>query len=190
MSRAGYSRYLQPLARFARLIVFDKRGVGMSDRIAGVATLEERMDDLRAVMDAVGSRRAVMFGQSEGRPMAVLFAATFPERTTALVVYGSMVRGGWRPDDPDSLAIAPTRADYDRAPGPTARQGSHRSQGQFPTVGSSGARRGPSGCRTPWQPRGGPSPSLCDKVRVSTLAVPSPGRAARGLPYGGSAPRK
>ena len=110
----GYSRYLQRLARFARLIVFDKRGVGMSDRVAGVATLEERMDDLRAVMDAVGSPRAVMFGQSEGGPMAVLFAATFPERTTALVVYGSMVRGGWHPDDPNSLAIAPTRADYER----------------------------------------------------------------------------
>jgi pimeloyl-ACP methyl ester carboxylesterase len=83
--------------------VFDKRGVGVSDRIADAATLEERMDDLRAVMDAVGSPRAVAFGQSEGGPMAVLFAATFPQWTTVLVVYGSMVRGGWHPDDPNSL---------------------------------------------------------------------------------------
>src|SRR6185503_10919645 len=71
------------------LIVFDKRGTGLSDRIAGVPHLEERMDDLRAVMDAAGSRRAALLGASEGGPMSILFAATYPERTRALVLYGA-----------------------------------------------------------------------------------------------------
>jgi class 3 adenylate cyclase len=77
------------LASFARLIMFDKRGTGLSDRTVGVPTLEERMDDVRAVMDAVGSQRAALFGISEGGAMSVLFAATYPERTRALVLYGT-----------------------------------------------------------------------------------------------------
>jgi pimeloyl-ACP methyl ester carboxylesterase len=77
------------LAAFARLIMFDKRGTGLSDRAVGVPTLEERMDDVRAVMDAVGSHQAALFGISEGGAMSVLFAATYPERTRALVLYGT-----------------------------------------------------------------------------------------------------
>ena len=77
------------LAAFARLIMFDKRGTGLSDRAVGVPTLEERMDDVRAVMDAVGSQQAALFGISEGGAMSVLFAATYPERTRALVLYGA-----------------------------------------------------------------------------------------------------
>ena len=77
------------LASFARLIMFDKRGTGLSDRAVGVPTLEERMDDVRAVMDAVGSQQAALFGISEGGAMSVLFAATYPERTRALVLYGT-----------------------------------------------------------------------------------------------------
>ena len=77
------------LAAFARLIMFDKRGTGLSDRTVGVPTLEERMDDVRAVMDAVGSQQAALFGISEGGAMSVLFAATYPERTRALVLYGT-----------------------------------------------------------------------------------------------------
>ena len=77
------------LAAFARLIMFDKRGTGLSDRAVGVPTLEERMDDVRAVMDAVGSQQAALFGISEGGAMSVLFAATYPERTRALVLYGT-----------------------------------------------------------------------------------------------------
>ena len=77
------------LASFARLIMFDKRGAGLSDRTVGVPTLEERMDDVRAVMDAVGSQRAALFGISEGGAMSILFAATYPERTRALVLYGA-----------------------------------------------------------------------------------------------------
>jgi len=77
------------LASFARLIMFDKRGTGLSDRTVGVPTLEERMDDVRAVMDAVGSQRAALFGISEGGAMSVLFAATYPDRTRALFLYGN-----------------------------------------------------------------------------------------------------
>jgi class 3 adenylate cyclase len=80
------------LASFSRLMVFDKRGVGLSDRNVGAPTLEERMDDVRAVMDAVGSERAALMGMSEGGPMSVLFAATYPERTVALVLYGTLAR--------------------------------------------------------------------------------------------------
>jgi class 3 adenylate cyclase len=88
------------LMRFARVIVFDKRGTGMSDPVAEVPTLEERMDDVRAVMDAAESERAVLIGVSEGGPLCVLFAATYPERTRALVLYGSMARTTWAPDYP------------------------------------------------------------------------------------------
>jgi len=96
----GYSRFLRRLASFSRLIRFDKRGTGLSDRIAGMPTLEQRMDDVRAVMDATGSERAALFGISEGGPMSILFAATYPERTSALILYGSIARGSWAPDYP------------------------------------------------------------------------------------------
>jgi pimeloyl-ACP methyl ester carboxylesterase len=81
--------FLRRLASFSRLILFDKRGTGLSDPVAGVATLEERMEDLHAVLDAVGSERAALLGVSEGGPMSILFAATYPERTSAMVLYGS-----------------------------------------------------------------------------------------------------
>lgn len=86
---AGYSRLLRTLGSFARVIHFDKRGTGLSDRVGGIPTLEERMDDVRAVMDAAGSRSAAIFGASEGGAMAMLFAATYPQRTEALILYGS-----------------------------------------------------------------------------------------------------
>ena len=86
-----FARFLDRLASFSRLILFDKRGVGLSDRVPDdrLPDLETRMDDVRAVMDAVGSDRAVVFGVSEGGPMSMLFAATYPERTIALVLYGT-----------------------------------------------------------------------------------------------------
>jgi class 3 adenylate cyclase/dienelactone hydrolase len=87
-----WARFYSRLAGFSRLILFDKRGTGLSDRSAGIATLEERMDDVRAVMDAAGSERAALFGVSEGGPMSVLFAATYPDRASALVLYGSYAR--------------------------------------------------------------------------------------------------
>src|SRR6266853_6950020 len=79
---------LKRLTSFARVIVFDKRGQGLSDRV-GEQTLEERIGDVRAVMDAAGSARATIFGWSEGGPMSLMFSATYPERTSALVLCGS-----------------------------------------------------------------------------------------------------
>jgi pimeloyl-ACP methyl ester carboxylesterase/class 3 adenylate cyclase len=84
-----FAYLLRRLGAFARLIRFDKRGTGLSDRVASIASLEERMDDVRAVMDAAGSDRAVMIGVSEGGAMSMLFAATYPERVQALVIVGS-----------------------------------------------------------------------------------------------------
>ena len=97
---AGLATLLRGLAGHARLLVFDKRGTGMSDRVAGVPTLEERSDDIRAVMDAARSDRAALFGVSEGVPMSVVFAASHPESVTALVLYGGMARMLWAPDYP------------------------------------------------------------------------------------------
>jgi len=84
------ARFLRRLSSFARLILFDKRGTGLSDRVPNdeLPTLEQRMDDVRAVMDAVGSERAALFGHSEGGNMSMLFAATYPERTVALMTLG------------------------------------------------------------------------------------------------------
>lgn len=91
---------LQRLASFSRLIIFDKPGTGLSDRLTAIPTLEQRMDHVRAVMDAVGSERAALFGISEGGPMSVLFAATYPQRTSALILYGTYARRMWAPDFP------------------------------------------------------------------------------------------
>lgn len=86
------ARFLRRLASFSRLIVFDKRGTGLSDRVPELPTLEQRMDDVRAVMDAVGSARAALFGHSEGASMCILFAATYPKRTIALATYGAFAK--------------------------------------------------------------------------------------------------
>jgi pimeloyl-ACP methyl ester carboxylesterase len=95
-------RFLERLASFSRLILFDKRGTGLSDPvpIADLPTLEQRMDDLRAVMDAVGSDRAAIFGHSEGGVMSILWAATYPERTTALITLGTFAKRIWSEDYP------------------------------------------------------------------------------------------
>lgn len=88
----AYARFCERLAEFSRLILFDKRGMGMSDRVAGATTLETRMDDIRAVMDAVGSERAAVMGESEGGPLSILFAAAHPDRTRALILQGAELR--------------------------------------------------------------------------------------------------
>lgn len=97
-----HEAFLRRLASFSRLIMFDKRGTGLSDRVSvdRLPTLEDRMDDVRAVMDAAGSEAAALFGVSEGGVMCALFAATYPERTKALVLYGSYPRRLWAPDYP------------------------------------------------------------------------------------------
>ena len=111
-------RFYERLGSFSRLIVFDKRGMGLSDRVEA-GTLEERMDDVRAVMDAVGSERAALIGESEGGPMSILFAATYPERTVALILAGAEVKEettadwpwgeGTREEHEEYLRILPER---------------------------------------------------------------------------------
>src|SRR5215203_6042442 len=96
----NFTRFLRRLATFSRLILFDKRGTGLSDRAAGIASMEERMDDVRAVMDAAGSERAVLFGSSESAPLSCLFAATYPERTAALILYAAYASDTRKPDYP------------------------------------------------------------------------------------------
>lgn len=96
------TRFLERLASFSRLILFDKRGTGLSDRVPinELPTLEQRMDDVRAVMDAVGSERAALYGYSEGGPMCALFAATYPQRASAIIMDGSYARRLQAPDYP------------------------------------------------------------------------------------------
>src|ERR1043166_4405516 len=98
----NFARFLLRLASFARLILFDKRGTGLSDRVPinELPTLEQRMDDVRAVMDAVGSERAALCGVSEGGPMCSLFAATYPEKTLALVMIGTYAKRIWDAEYP------------------------------------------------------------------------------------------
>jgi pimeloyl-ACP methyl ester carboxylesterase len=98
----AHAHVLERLASFSRLILFDKRGTGLSDPVGldAMPTLEERMDDVRAVLDAVECRQAALFGFSEGGLMSVLFAATYPERITVLVLYGVFAKRVWSPDYP------------------------------------------------------------------------------------------
>jgi pimeloyl-ACP methyl ester carboxylesterase len=95
-----FARFLEQLASFSRLVLFDKRGTGLSDRVAEMPSLEVRMDDVRAVMDAIGSEHAALFGISEGAGMCVLFAATYPQRTDAVIMAGGYARRAWAPDHP------------------------------------------------------------------------------------------
>ena len=107
-----YAHFLGRLASFSRLIMFDKRGTGLSDRPGGLPDLETRMDDVRAVMDTVGSERAALFGYSEGGPMSILFAATYPERTSALVLYGTYAKRRDPDDDYPWAATWKQRQEY------------------------------------------------------------------------------
>lgn len=96
----SFARFLHRLASFSRLILIDKRGTGLSDRVTELPTLEQRMDDVRAVMDQVGSKYAALLGVSEGGPMCALFAATYPQKTRALVMIGTYAKRQWDPDYP------------------------------------------------------------------------------------------
>ena len=113
------------ISSFARLIFFDKRGTGMSDRVAGAPTLEARMDDVRAVMDAAGSERAAIMGWSEGVAMSALFAATYPQRAWALVLYGGFARElrapdyPWGPTEAEALREIEDARKSDERPGAT-----------------------------------------------------------------------
>ncbi len=92
--------FLQELGKICRVILFDKRGTGLSDRIVELSTLESRMDDIRAVMDAIGSEKAVLFGHSEGGSVSALFAATYPNRTIALITFGVFAKRRYAPEYP------------------------------------------------------------------------------------------
>ena len=107
----SWRNYYGALASIARVLLFDKRGTGISDPVLGAPSLEERMDDVRAVMDAAGSERAALIGSWDGAAIAALFAATYPERTAALILNTPLVRGRWASDypwgsrnEPDSVA--------------------------------------------------------------------------------------
>ena len=95
-----FARFFERIASFSRLILFDKRGTGLSDPVSEAPTLEQRVDDVRAVLDAAGSERAALIGVSEGGPMSVLFAAAHPERVSHLVLHGAMGRTTEAPDYP------------------------------------------------------------------------------------------
>lgn len=99
-SERRLAAFLTKLTSFSRLILFDKRGTGLSDRMDKYSTLEERMDDIRAVMDAVGSERAVLFGHSEGGSVSALFAGTYPHRTIALIAFGAFAKRKYSRDYP------------------------------------------------------------------------------------------
>ncbi|HEU5278907.1 MAG TPA: adenylate/guanylate cyclase domain-containing protein [Gaiellaceae bacterium] len=107
-----YAHFLRRLASFSRLILFDKRGTGLSDRVSNerLPTLEQRMDDVRAVLEAAGSERAAVFGASEGGNLSILFAATYPERVRALVLLAAYAKRVWSPDYP----WAPTAEERER----------------------------------------------------------------------------
>jgi class 3 adenylate cyclase len=101
----SFARFLTRLGSYARVVTFDKRGTGMSDQVAELPGLDQRMDDLRAVMDAAGMEQASLFGISEGAPLSILFAATYPDRCRALALYGSFSRFSyWFPTE-EALAI-------------------------------------------------------------------------------------
>jgi class 3 adenylate cyclase len=106
-----YVAFMERLATFARLIAFDRRGTGLSDRVRETPSLETRMDDVRAVLDAVGAERAALFGTFEAGAMCMLFAATYPERTSGLVLYNPVAKGSWAPDYPWAMTADEWRRD-------------------------------------------------------------------------------
>lgn len=128
------AQFFRRLASISRLLLFDKRGTGMSDRVAG-ATLEVRMDDIRAVMDAAGSERAVLCGLGDGGPLCALFAATYPERTTALVLINTAPRMVRSPE----LPWLPTRAQREREIEEGERRWGDRDAGELFARGSPSA---------------------------------------------------
>jgi class 3 adenylate cyclase/pimeloyl-ACP methyl ester carboxylesterase len=97
------------MSRFSRLIKFDRRGTGLSDRVRETPSLETRMDDVRAVLDAVGVHRAALFGTFESAAMCMLFASSYPERTSGLVLYSPIAKGSWAPDYPWAMTVDESR---------------------------------------------------------------------------------
>ena len=133
----SWRNYYGALASIARVLLFDKRGTGISDPVLGAPSLEERMDDVRAVMDAVGSERAALIGSWDGAAIAALFAATYPERTAALILNTPIVRGRWASDypwgsrdEPDSVGLVRGRLGNTRSHRRAGCHGNARSRGR------------------------------------------------------------
>ena len=175
------ARLLNRLASFSRLILWDKRGTGLSDPVDRVPELDERVEDLRAVMGAVGSERAALYGISEGGPMALLFAATYPEQTSALILYGSSARLSWAPDWPWGWTETELRGwleEIDRdwgegalfdvfAPGYAGIDAARQSWGRFLRAGSS-----PAMARAVWEAASRVDcRDLLPAIQVPTLVV-------------------
>jgi pimeloyl-ACP methyl ester carboxylesterase len=151
-----FARCYERLASFSRLIAFDRRGTGLSDRPREAATLESRMDDVRAVLDAVGSERAVLFGSFEAASMCLLFAATYPERVLGLVLYNPVAKGTWAPDYPWADP-KPVRSST-RYAGPGGRPSSRK------------------GWRGRWLRRSLTIPTSSDRSRACTGSAQAPAR--------------
>ncbi len=105
--------FFTALGKMVRVILFDKRGTGLSDRVVELSTLEERMDDIRAVMDAVDSEKAILFGHSEGGSVSALFAATYPDRTIALITFGIFAKRRYAPEYPWAPTVEERQKVYD-----------------------------------------------------------------------------
>ena len=151
------ARFFERLASFSRLIQFDKRGTGLSDRDVGFPTLEDRMDDVRAVMDAIGSARAALLGMSEGGNMSMLFAATYPDRTIALLLFGCFARRVWAADYPGPPLPRSDRAGIGRS----RRSGAGRSTSAswHPVASRTRSSRAGSAPICGWgEPEGGAGP--------------------------------
>jgi pimeloyl-ACP methyl ester carboxylesterase len=144
----AYRHFCERLAEFTRLIRFDKRGMGMSDRVPGSIGLDERMDDIRAVLDAAGSERAAVMGQGYGTPIAALFAATYPERTSALVLYSPVAKTGLKTDD---YPWASSRGDATNGGSARPRRGGLKSSRPNGWLVSRRALRGMPGPSTGWR---------------------------------------
>jgi pimeloyl-ACP methyl ester carboxylesterase len=168
-SEPHIARFLERLAASSRLMIFDKRGVGLSDRVSEdrLPSLEVRMDDARAVMDAVGSERAVVLGVSEGGPMAMLFAATYPERTIGLILFGTSACWNGAPDYPWSVTDPGELAEIQAFRERRERLWARRS---WPRSSSRGRSRRPSPTTT--RPRAG-SPTTCATRRAPGRSPPS-----------------
>jgi pimeloyl-ACP methyl ester carboxylesterase len=106
----AFERFVGELSSWARVILFDKRGVGLSDRLSVIPTIEARLDDLRAVLDAVGSERTLVVGNNDGGALAALFAATYPERTLGLALWRGGIRTARAPDYPWGLSGTDSRS--------------------------------------------------------------------------------
>ena len=131
---------LEALERVARCIIFDKRGTGISDRVAGAPPLEQRMEDVRAVMEGANSSSAVIYGRADGGAMSVLFAATYPERTRALITLAIYAKRLWSSDYPWAPTPEARAAEIGRSNGHGAERWTSPISRRAPTRRSSGAR--------------------------------------------------